>query len=212
MPIPRPFSSVGDRTSSGCEPQPSDVSERRFAAPFLYGLTTTQRFPRSDNSWSVEFTDLLITQYRTNRSETIPLDLGQKWQRRAIRSGMDSSTETLPYTSRITLLTAGERRFFCDGLRPAVEQRYLVSFKVRLADVIAVDCWRSSFGSKIAQKHLDFVLISPTTTRIIAAIELNDASHKAPRRQRRDEFVRTALGSAHVPFVPSRSIEPTSRR
>ncbi len=114
---------------------------------------------------------------------------------------MESSTETLPYTSRITLLTAGERRFFCDGLRPAIGQRYLVSFKVRLADVITVDCWRSSFGRKIAQKHLDFVLLSPTATRIIAAIELNDATHKAPKRRRRDEFVQTALGSAQVPFV-----------
>ena len=145
--------------------------------------------------------DLLITQYRTNRSETIPLDLGQKWQRRAIGSGMESLTDTLPYTSRITLLTDGERRFFCDGLRPAIGERFLVSFKVRLADVITVDRWRSSFGRKIAQKHLDFVLLSPTATRIIAAIELHDSTHRRARRQQRDEFVRTALSSAQVPFV-----------
>jgi hypothetical protein len=114
---------------------------------------------------------------------------------------MNSACETHPYTSRITLLTDGERRFFCDGLRPAVGQRFLVSFKVRLADVITVNCWRSSFGRKIAQKHLDFVLLSPTATRIIAAIELNDATHRLASRQRRDDFVRSALGSAKVPFV-----------
>jgi len=114
---------------------------------------------------------------------------------------MESSTEILPYTSRITLLTDGERRFFCDGLRPAIDQRYLVSFKVRLADVITVDCWRSSFGRKIAQKHLDFVLLSPTATRIVAVIELNDATHRQAKRKRRDEFVRTALSSAEIPFV-----------
>lgn len=114
---------------------------------------------------------------------------------------MNSSTEILPYTSRITLLTDGERRFFCGGLRPAIGERFLVSFKVRLADVITVDCWRSSFGRKIAQKHLDFVLLSPTATRIMAAVELNDATHRLARRQQRDEFVRTALGSAQIPFV-----------
>ena len=41
-PTPRPFSSVGNRASSGCEPQLSDVSMQRSAAPFLYG------FPRSN--------------------------------------------------------------------------------------------------------------------------------------------------------------------
>ena len=72
--------------------------------------------------------DLLITQYRTNRSETIPLDLGQKWQRRAIRSGMESSTETIPYTSRITLLTAGERRLFKETEAPFVGALFYVLF------------------------------------------------------------------------------------
>ena len=114
---------------------------------------------------------------------------------------MESLKATLPYQSRTTLLTEGERRFYYCGLKPAIGQRYLVSFKVRLADVITVERWRSSYGRKIAQKHLDFVLLDPTGTRIVGAIELNDASHETADRQLRDEFVRSALRSARIPLV-----------
>lgn len=145
--------------------------------------------------------DLLITQYRTNQSETIRLDLGQKRQCRAIKSGMKATNTTLPYESRTTLLSEGERRFYFHGLKPAIERRYLVSFKVRLADVITVKRWRSAYGRKIAQKHLDFVLLTPAGTRIVAAIELNDATHQQSDRQIRDEFVRSALHAARVPLV-----------
>ena len=145
--------------------------------------------------------DLSITQYRTNPSETIRLDLGQNKQSRAIKSGMKATNTTLPYQSRTTLLTEGERRFYFHGLKPAIERRYLVSFKVRLADVITVKRWRSVHGRKIAQKHLDFVLLTPAGTRIVAAIELNDATHKQSDRQIRDEFVRSALHAARVPLV-----------
>jgi hypothetical protein len=114
---------------------------------------------------------------------------------------MKSSNATLPYQSRTTLLTEGERRFYYCGLKPAIGQRYLVSFKVRLADVIRVERWRSCYGRKIAQKHLDFVLLTTAGTRIVAAIELNDASHETADRQLRDEFVRSALRSARIPLV-----------
>ena len=108
---------------------------------------------------------------------------------------------SLPYTRRAVLLSAGERRFFHEGLKPAVANTYLVSFKVRLADVITVKDWQSAHGRRIAQKHLDFVLVTPKSTRIMAAIELNDSSHDSNDRRHRDEFVVSALSSAHVPFV-----------
>ena len=107
----------------------------------------------------------------------------------------------LPYRRRIGLLTPGERRFYHTGLQPAVGNRYLISFKVRLADVITLDDWESPFGRKIAQKHIDFVLVTPKQTRIVAAIELNDATHAATHRRDRDEFLRAALDSAGVPLI-----------
>jgi hypothetical protein len=111
------------------------------------------------------------------------------------------SSSVLPYSSRNHLLTPGERRFYHHGLKPAIGDRYLISFKVRLADVITAKDWESQYGRKIAQKHLDFVLVTPKTTRIVAAIELNDASHDASERQRRDDFLSQALRSAGIPLI-----------
>jgi hypothetical protein len=102
------------------------------------------------------------------------------------------------------LLTPGERRFLHQGLKPAVGERYWISFKVRLADVITVADWESPHGRRIAQKHLDFVLITPRTTRIVAAVELNDASHNVPERQQRDAFVFEAIRAAGIPLVAFR--------
>ena len=109
--------------------------------------------------------------------------------------------QLLPYRRRIGLLTPGERRFFHDGLKPAVGEQFLISFKVRLADVITVDDWGSSFGRKIAQKHVDFVLVTPKQTRITAVIELNDATHLDDQRKNRDEFLSDALQAAGIPFI-----------
>ncbi len=107
----------------------------------------------------------------------------------------------LPYTSCKHLLTPGERRFYSTGLKPAIRNRYLISFKVRLADVITTSDWQSKYGRKIAQKHLDFILLTPRTTRIVAAIELNDGSHEESNRQQRDDFLSQALRSAGIPLV-----------
>jgi len=75
--------------------------------------------------------------------------------------------------------------------------------KVRLADVI--DCpgavWRMGYGRLIAQKHLDFVLIDPATTRVRAAIELDDRSHARGDRRGRDRFVEAAMRAAGVPLI-----------
>ncbi len=67
--------------------------------------------------------------------------------------------------------------------------------------VITVKDWQSRHGRKIAQKHLDFVLITYKATRIVAAIELNDATHDSTSRQQRDEFIEDALASARIPLV-----------
>ena len=121
----------------------------------------------------------------------------EKWRKQQVAP----RSESLPYSSRTNLLTPGERRFYHQGLNPAIGNRYLISFKVRLADVITAKDWESSYGRKIAQKHLDFVLTTPKTTRIVAAIELNDASHEASERQRRDDFLSQALHSAGIPLI-----------
>lgn len=108
----------------------------------------------------------------------------------------------LPYRARRTLLTPTEREFY-EALCRAVGGRYVVCIKVRLADVI--DCptavWRLGYGRLVAQKHLDFVLCDPATTRVRAAVELDDRSHARWDRRARDRFVEGAMRAAGVPLI-----------
>ena len=107
-----------------------------------------------------------------------------------------------PYRSRQFLLTDGERRFYRLGLLPAIGDRYDISKKVRLADIISTgESSQSSAFRKIQSKHVDFVLSTPKTTRIIAIVELDDASHQQSHRIKRDEFITAALLAAGIPLI-----------
>jgi len=119
---------------------------------------------------------------------------------KANRSTSRQQTSRLPYRRR-RLLTPGERRFYNHGLKPAIEDRYLISFKVRLADLITAPDWESPAARRIAQKHVDFVLTTPRTVRVVAVVELNDASHNSGETQQRDAFVAAALQSAGIPLI-----------
>ena len=104
------------------------------------------------------------------------------------------------------MLTRGELAFY-QRLCEAVGQELIVFSKVRLADVIHCRRPGGAWGtfSAISQKHLDFVLCDPLSTRIRCAVELDDRSHDAPHRRRRDAFVDKALQAAGVPLVRIRA-------
>lgn len=59
--------------------------------------------------------------------------------------------------------------------------------------------WRA-LSSRIREKSCDFLVLRKDSS-VIAAIELQDASHDAPDRQKSDEFKRKALGAAGVKLV-----------
>lgn len=108
----------------------------------------------------------------------------------------------LPYFSREFLLTQGETAFY-QVLRKAVPDGLALCFKVRLCDLIdcAPDARRKGFWSKIAQKHIDFVLVNASDTSISLAIELDDRSHDRKDRRDRDAFVDGALDVAGIPIL-----------
>ena len=108
----------------------------------------------------------------------------------------------LPYYSKDRLLSKGELAFY-RVLRQVVPPSLSPSMKVRLSDVIGCtgEGWRSGFGAKISQKHLDFVLVDVATTDIRLAIELDDRTHQRPDRRDRDTFVDRALATAGVPIL-----------
>ncbi len=118
------------------------------------------------------------------------------------RKFFDPLPDAYPYYARRALLTPTELAFY-RTLRDVVAGRFAVCMKVRLGDVVgcADDAWRLGYGRLIAQKHLDFVLVDPATTRVVLAIEVDDRSHAHPRRQARDQFVDRALRAAGVPHL-----------
>lgn len=107
-----------------------------------------------------------------------------------------------PYHAKETLLSAGELAFF-RVLGKAIPAHHMIAPKVRLGDVIGCSeaDWVRGHGPRISAKHLDFVLIDRTTSRIVLAIELDDKSHDRPERKERDVFLNRALEAAAVPLL-----------
>jgi hypothetical protein len=77
------------------------------------------------------------------------------------RAKQESRKSKLPYSARNHLLTPGERRFYHDGLAPAVRGRWLIAFKPRLADLITTENAASNHFRRIGMKHVDFALLTP---------------------------------------------------
>ena len=94
------------------------------------------------------------------------------------------SPRPVHYRPRRYLLTKNETAFF-QILSALVPECYRISCKVRLADLVTADRDGSlSHANRISQKHVDFVVSDAESSRIVAAIELDDASHEladAPR-------------------------------
>lgn len=110
-----------------------------------------------------------------------------------------------PYVSAGPLFTKAELNFY-RYLVKAVGGRAVVFGKVRIADVIQPKqsikgSKRTEVLAKIAQKHFDFVIVHPETMEVMAAIELNDASHKQKDRAERDKLVREAMKSSNIPLI-----------
>lgn len=120
----------------------------------------------------------------------------------------DSRPVTYPYERRSGLFTAAEAHFLL-ALRQASPGMDVFG-KVRLEDVIAVErglsqSERQAARNRISQRHLDFVLTDPRSTRVLLAVELDDASHASPRARKADAFKDGALRAAGVPLLRVRA-------
>ena len=117
-----------------------------------------------------------------------------RWVRRGARR--------LPYFPREYLLSKGELAFY-HAMRQVLPPHLHVSFKARLSDVIGCPgwAWKQGFGSRISQKHLDFVVVDANTTAVRFVVELDDRTHQRRDRQARDLFLNQALAAAGVPIV-----------
>lgn len=109
------------------------------------------------------------------------------------------------YQTKGPLFTPAERSFL-GVLDSAASDSYRIFGKVRVADVIfpkkGMDRknWQTAFF-KISSKHFDYVLCCKDTLKVIAAIELDDKSHKKKSSQARDKFLESACESANLKLV-----------
>ena len=100
------------------------------------------------------------------------------------------------------LMSDGEFAFY-RKLWEAVGEEYDIMMKVRAAGVIGCSRanWAAGYGTPIAQKELDFVLVKAGTSYVVAAVELDDKTHDLPERQERDAFLDAAFEAAGVPLI-----------
>lgn len=109
------------------------------------------------------------------------------------------------YRQKGPLFTPAERSFL-GVLDAAISDRYRVFGKVRVADVLLPQKgmsrrkWQIAFN-KISAKHFDYVLCCKDTLSVIAAIELDDKSHRKESSQARDKFLESACESAGLKLL-----------
>ncbi|MCZ2798861.1 DUF2726 domain-containing protein [Vibrio alginolyticus] len=116
-----------------------------------------------------------------------------------------SGASTLPYIPKDRLLSNAELSFY-QVLNSILCDNVTLFSKVRIADIVGIKKGldaknRMSHLGKIAQKHVDFVITDAKTSKIIAAIELDDSSHESERSKKRDKFVNDVFASANIPLV-----------
>lgn len=110
-----------------------------------------------------------------------------------------------PYKKNPVLFSPAERSFL-GVLEQAVGDKHRVFGKVRVADVVSVKsvsdrrAWQRAFN-RISAKHFDFVICSSDDLEIVAAVELDDKSHKNRQRQDRDVFLAGLCEAINLPLV-----------
>lgn len=108
----------------------------------------------------------------------------------------------LPYRIRDDFLSPAEFSFF-KVLYQLVSPRLTIQSKVRLADVffVANPNENIKFFNYISAKHIDFLICDSVDMKPLLGIELDDSSHEAQKRQKRDIFVERTFETAKLPLV-----------
>ena len=114
--------------------------------------------------------------------------------------------EKLPFLKRKYFFSEAEKKFYLVLKQIADKNNWAIFPKVRLRDIFNPDAkYRSkesfSLNAKIVQKHVDFLLCDNNYFSPVAAIELDDSSHRLGKRQERDEFVDKVFASVKLPLV-----------
>ncbi|HKI60750.1 MAG TPA: DUF2726 domain-containing protein [Mariprofundaceae bacterium] len=112
---------------------------------------------------------------------------------------------SLPYVRKGRMFSKAERSFY-GVLKQTLGDQYEIFGQVRLADVLGIQTGlsnseRQTAFNKIKAKHVDFVLCNPSDLSFVAAIELDDKSHRQGNRVERDRFMDEAFAAAGLPLI-----------
>lgn len=108
---------------------------------------------------------------------------------------------------------------FMQGLFRAVDmRRWYLCPQVRVADIVQIKprvrgrsrTWWKLFHMA-AQWHCDVVIVDRRTFRVVAAVELDDASHLKKSRCRRDILLDEVMRQAGMPLLRSRDARELQR-
>lgn len=124
---------------------------------------------------------------------------------RTLPSGRKSGgPPTVTSITRRPILTANETAFF-RSLQTAVGAHYLIFPQLSLQCILEGHAPNASaqvsFTNQIDRKRVDFVLVDPQDLRVHMVIEVDDRSHVAEHRRRRDGLVEALLDQAGITLV-----------
>ncbi len=109
-----------------------------------------------------------------------------------------------------TLLTEREVSFMKGLFRIVDMKRWYLCPQVRVADIVQLNGnirprsrqWWQLFRM-VSQWHVDVVIVERRSFSIVAAVELDDASHLRPERRRRDILLEEVMRQAGIPLLRS---------
>jgi hypothetical protein len=125
-----------------------------------------------------------------------------------LRSYYSKKSASFKYRTKDRFLSPAEHSFFL-VLHQLLSDKYAVFPQVRIADVLQPkDKGNFSALNKITSKHFDFLLCDKQTLMIVAAVELDDQSHRRNDRIARDYFLNSACQSAGLQLIrfPCKSV------
>jgi hypothetical protein len=122
-----------------------------------------------------------------------------------VASRMSESYVPYPYKMKDVTFCSAQEAQFLTLLDKAVSDDFRIFTKVRLSDLVSVKSGLSRAAQKDAQtkasqRILDYVLCDIETMEIKAVIELEPASPQL-NQQKRNLFLKNALGAAGLPFL-----------
>lgn len=116
------------------------------------------------------------------------------------------------------LMTDREVNFMQGLFRTVDMNRWYLCPQVRVADIVQIAprvrarsrAWWKLF-SLVSRWHCDVVIVDRLTFRIVATLELDDASHLKKSRRRRDILLNEVMRQAGIPLLRSRDSQALQR-